>query len=230
MITIYPFTISSPLPNTIEIADNIIDAARLIAFAQEVTHDFAGSYGDDNLGGWRGRPPSWIYRLSCPNATFRIATYKLLTLHGREKFTVLGRAEAKGRTAVPAGARLLKIYAKHTGSQLRDCPFVLHFLDESEQVWIEAEWLDTALLQDLMTYRSRAEVRAAIEATSRRQMNVRAANLDEVVQAQTDEEMARYIDPAYRVFFVMQGHAFRVDRSGAELVLVPDQPLENVGR
>ena len=225
----YTFSTSPSPSGLIEIADEVIDAARLIAFAQELANDFVGSYGDDNHGGWHGRPPSWTYRLACPDATLRIAIYKLFTLRGREKFTVVGRAEKKGRASVPSGARLLKIYVKHTGSQLRDCPFLLHFLDASEQVWIEAEWLDTALLQDLMTYQSRAEVRAAIEAACRRQMAVSEADLDEIVQAQTDEEMARYIDPAYRVFFVMQGHAFRVNRSGAEIVLEPIQPVENAG-
>ena len=49
------------------------DAARLIAFALELASDFAGGYGDDNLGGWQGRPPFWTYRLFCPDTTFRTA-------------------------------------------------------------------------------------------------------------------------------------------------------------
>lgn len=189
----------SPSTHLIHLTASVIDAGQIISLARELdAGECKGAVGDDNQGGWFGLKPEWSLRLTLPGDT----SYKavVVELHGQpEDFTVSLRPESPLELELPTFSQHFAVYCKHMASQLGDCLFHIGIRDAEEQVWVQADRLDTALLRDFLIQRSRA------------------------LDSQQAAEQSGRINPAYRVFFACQGHAFRVDRSGPELVLVPTE-------
>jgi hypothetical protein len=220
----YPHTLS-PTAHTIHVSDDVIDAGRLIALARELdTTECPGALGDDNQNGWFGLKPKWSFRLSLPGDTdYKAIIVKLVTLGGRrDDYSVVLKPETPRETTLPAFDRSHKIYCKHMGSQLCDCLFRVSFRNAAEQVWLQAKWLDTGLLSDLLVQRSREDIRQAVDSAYRQRAAMYGDTLEDSIRERQEDEMSRYIDPAYRAYFAMQGHVFQIDRSGPELVLIPE--------
>lgn len=177
----------------------MIDADGLIALARELDATHCpGVLGDDNQNGWSGLVPSWHFRLSMSGGTYKADVVKLIGRHA-EDFSVVVSPVEKREHVLPAFDRSAEVYCKHMGSQIEDCLFRIGYRDAAKEVWLLADWLETGLLGGFL-----------------------ASNSPE------RQALAHYIDPAYRVFFVMHGDVFRVDRSGPELVLVPLQTVQGV--
>lgn len=174
----------------IAVTDERIDTARLVAITTALEADgHHAAVGDDNRNGWAGLRPNWRIHLSMGADTYWASIIRLVRSGLQEESAVIVKPELPRDIALPQFDRRHEVYCKHQLSQLRDCPFQLGFRDADAEVWVTADWLDTALLETLLGSRN--------------------------------AEGERRIAPNARVTFAMRGHVFRVDRSGASLVLIP---------
>lgn len=217
--------ILDPTTHQINLSADTIDAGRLITLARQLdARECKGALGDDNQNGWFGLKPTWVFRLSVGADEYKAIVVKLCDFGGRQDaFSVVLDPLNKCEATLPAFDRGHEAYCKHTGSQLRDCLFQINFRDAAEEVWLHAKWLDTSLLRWMIRPLDRNEIiQNAEDQCHGFSARCTPAELQAMIKEQVDQEISRWINPAYRVFFVCQGHVFRVDRSGPELVLVPE--------
>lgn len=223
---------TDPTTHTIHVPVSAIDTAALITLASELdATECPGALRDDNQNEGVGLRPRWTFRLELPGgATFRAVVVRLMDLSGgrrTDEFSVVVSPEAERETTLPAFDRSFDTLVQHMGSQLADCNFRVGIQDSAREAWALCRHFDSSLLRCLLRPRSRDEImRFAEDQCLAFADRYDAADLSAMIKAEQERRLACWIDPTYRVHFVMRGHVFYVDRSGPELVLVPTQGVD----